>query len=187
MTATLTLPTITALAVALSMDAFAVAVCYGLALTRDRRRAALLIGAFFGGFQAFMPLLGGLLGATLVAYVQTFAPLLAFILLATVGTKMLYDARRAECPVIHTLALLPLAALAVATSLDALAVGLALALREVDLWLPALLIGGITFVLSAVGVYLGTVCGSRAQQWARAAGGMILILIGIRILATTPP
>lgn len=171
-----------ALALALSMDAFAVAVCYGLSLTRGRRQAALLIGAFFGGFQGLMPLLGGLAGTLLASLVAAVAPYLAFILLAAVGGKMLHDARRAECPVLHGIALLPLTMLAVATSLDALAVGFSLSLVGAGILVPALLIAATTFAISAAGVLLGALCGSRLQQYARAAGGIVLIVIGLRLL-----
>ncbi|HNW92661.1 MAG TPA: manganese efflux pump MntP family protein [bacterium] len=178
----LSFPALFTLAVALSMDAFAVAVCYGLALTVRRRQAALLIGLFFGGFQALMPILGALAGATVVELLRTFAPWLAFLLLTAVGGKMLYDARHPECPVIHRVALLPLTGLAVATSIDALAVGFSLSLVRVTIWLPAVIIGLTTFFLSAGGVLLGALCGSRLQQWSRAAGGIVLILIGLRLL-----
>ncbi len=175
-----------ALAIALSMDAFAVAVCYGLALGGNRLRAALLVGVFFGGFQGLMPLLGGLAGSLLAALVAAAAPALAFVLLAAVGGKMLYDARRNDCPVIHRIALLPLTMLAIATSLDALAVGFSLTLLGLPILLPALCIGLTTFVIAAGGVWLGTLCGSRLQRAARAAGGLILILLGLRLLLAGP-
>lgn len=175
--------------VGLSMDAFAVAVCKGLAMTKVNRQQAVIIGLFFGGFQAFMPFLGWTLGVQLEQYVAALDHWIAFILLGYIGGKMLWDAFHEEdedenhAPTDPPLDYKELFMLAVATSIDALAVGVTFAFNDTPI-LPAITIIGLTtFCLSIGGVVLGNRFGSRYEKKATIAGGCILILIGIKILA----
>lgn len=176
------------LAVGLSMDAFAVAVCKGLALRKPRPRDAAMVGLWFGGFQAVMPLLGYALGAQFSSYVQMVDHWIAFLLLAAIGANMIREAVKGQEETLDADVgpgtMLPLA---VATSIDALAVGVTFAfLEEGRNWIgvgPAVLvIGSVTFCLSALGVRLGSHFGSRYERRAQLAGGVILILLGLRIL-----
>lgn len=174
--------------VGLSMDAFAVAVCKGLAMTRVNKAQALVIGLFFGGFQALMPLLGWTLGVQLAQYVAALDHWIAFILLVYIGGKMLLDAFHDEdgeeeaTPSDPPLDIKELFMLAVATSIDALAVGVTFAFDDTPI-LPAITIIGLTtFCLSILGVVLGNHFGTRYEKKATIAGGSILIFIGLKIL-----
>ena len=176
------------IAVGLSMDAFAVSMCKGLCMKRLNRRNALVIALFFGGFQAVMPLLGWLLGKQFETYITAVDHWIAFGLLSVIGGKMLYDALRGDgeqdaCPADpDRLDYRDLLVLAVATSIDALAVGVTFAFLRVSI-LPAVsLIGSITFALSLVGVAVGFRFGAKYEKKAQAAGGLVLILIGLKIL-----
>lgn len=170
--------------IGLSMDAFAVAVCKGLSMRRIDKKCTLLIGLFFGGFQALMPLIGYILGNSFAACIESFDHWAAFILLALIGGNMVKESREREeeekpFAGIHYKELL---LLAIATSIDALAVGITFAFLEVEI-LPAIaLIGCTTFVLSIGGVYVGNLFGIRYKSRAELAGGTILILIGLKIL-----
>ena len=170
------------LAVGLSMDAFAVSVCKGLALEKADLRACCTAGLWFGGFQALMPLLGYVLGAQFSAYIASFDHWIAFILLALIGGNMIRELRGeadAQSASMGVRAMLPLA---VATSIDALAVGVTFALLT-DRILPAvLLIGATTFLLSAAGVKIGSLFGAKWRARAELCGGVILILLGAKIL-----
>jgi len=174
------------LAVGLSMDAFAVAVCRGLNMPRINYRQAGLIALFFGGFQALMPLLGWLLGAQFQAYITSYDHWIAFGLLVFIGAKMLFEALKGGDEQTGAKVLLTLRALfmlAVATSIDALAVGVTLALLpEVRVVPSALLIGAVTFALSFAGVLIGHRFGDWFERKAEIAGGIILVLIGLKIL-----
>ncbi len=176
------------LAVGLSMDAFAVAVCKGLALRQPRWRDAALVGLWFGAFQAGMPLLGYALGARFSSYVQMVDHWIAFFLLAAIGVNMIREAVKGEEETLDAgLGLRAMLPLAVATSIDALAVGVTFAfLEEGRSWIgvgPAvLMIGTVTFCLSGLGVRLGSHFGSRYERRAQLAGGVILLLLGLRIL-----
>lgn len=183
------LPTLLLIAVGLSMDAFAVAITYGVSFRKREHRFALEIALAFGLFQAVMPLLGWLLGLGLRRYIERFDHWIACAMLLYVGGKMLVDALRRtdeEQPAAPTLDRWVLLGLAVATSIDALAVGLALSLVGASLLGPALLIGATTFAIS----YLGIVLGHELTGWLRrrgravvqAVGGIVLIGIGVRIL-----
>ena len=170
-------------AVGLSMDAFAVAVCRGLEMRRIDYRQALLIAVFFGGFQALMPVVGYLLGAGFEHYISAFDHWIAFALLAFIGGKMIWEAVRGgeeEQP--QELDLKMLLMMAVATSIDALAVGITFAFLGVDIVSSALLIACITFSLSFAGVVVGNRFGNRFERKAQVAGGVVLILIGLKIL-----
>ncbi len=175
------------IAVGLSMDAFAVSMCKGLCMKRLNRRNALVIAAFFGGFQAAMPLLGWLLGKQFENYITAVDHWIAFGLLSVIGGKMLYDAlhggEETDCPVDpDRLDLRELLMLAVATSIDALAVGVTFAFLQVSIVPAVSLIGAITFALSFIGVAVGFKFGAKYEKKAQIAGGAVLILIGLKIL-----
>lgn len=176
------------IAVGLSMDAFAVSVCKGLGMKRLDMGQALVIALFFGGFQALMPLAGWALGSGFQSYIEPVDHWIAFALLAFIGGKMLYDAFHEEDgdePVAGEAARLDLKEilmLAIATSIDALAVGVSFAFLQVDI-VPAIsLIGVITLALSLVGVAVGHQFGARFEKPATIVGGVVLILIGLKIL-----
>lgn len=172
------------LAVGLAMDAFAVSISGGAALREGRRRWALAIGALFGGFQAGMPVLGWLGGVSLASFTAAYAPYIAFLLLALIGGKMILEAVRGEGESVQFanggVAMLLL--LAVATSIDALAVGITFAVLNTPILLPVLTIGAVTFALSAAGVFIGSSFGHILGEKAGLLGGVILIGIGLRIL-----
>ena len=172
------------IAVGLSMDAFAVSVCKGLSVRRLRPRHYLLTGAWFGGFQALMPSIGFLLGSAFDHYINAFDHWIAFILLALIGGNMVKESlsQDEEC---HSgsFAVRAMFPLAVATSIDALAVGVTFALLpDVHILAAVTLIGVTTFLLSAVGLKAGSVFGLRYKARAELAGGVILILMGCKIL-----
>ena len=170
------------LAVGLSMDAFAVSVCKGLAVERADWRACGTAGIWFGGFQALMPLIGYFLGAQLSAYIESVDHWVAFILLALIGGNMIREAfgeADAQSASMRARAMLPLA---VATSIDALAVGVTFATLAVKVLPAVCLIGVTTCVLSAAGVKIGSLFGSRWRVGAEICGGVILILLGTKIL-----
>ena len=171
------------IAVGLSMDAFAVAVCRGLEMRRIDYRQALLIAVFFGGFQALMPVAGYLLGAGFEHYISSFDHWIAFLLLAFIGGKMIWEAvRGGEEEHAEALSLKLLVMMAVATSIDALAVGVTFAFLRVQIVPAVASIGAITFALSFAGVKVGNVFGDRFEKKAEICGGVILILIGAKIL-----
>ncbi|MDY3225677.1 MAG: manganese efflux pump MntP family protein [Candidatus Faecousia sp.] len=176
------------LAVGLSMDAFAVSVCKGLSLRGATLRAELTCGVWFGGFQALMPLIGFFLGTLFAAAIQAVDHWIAFGLLAIIGVNMLKEAleEKDACGCEENgadLSVKTMFVMAVATSIDALAVGISLAMvGNVNIFFAVTLIGICTFVLSAVGVRIGNVFGSRFESKAEIAGGVILILLGVKIL-----
>ena len=174
--------------VGLSMDAFAVAICKGLNMRKMNYRQAAIIALFFGGFQAFMPFLGWSLGRFFEHYIVSIDHWIAFILLAFIGGNMIKEAlgdddEAADCGSSHdSLDLKELFMLAIATSIDALAVGVTFAFLRVNI-LPAItLIGITTFIISFAGVHIGHHFGSKYEQKAELAGGIILICIGLKIL-----
>lgn len=168
------------------MDAFAVAICKGLAMRRINWRHAVVIALFFGGFQALMPFLGWAAGQAFEHLIEAFDHWIAFGLLSFIGGKFLFDALRREsgegaaCDI--ALDIKGLFMLAVATSIDALAVGIAMAALRVNIASACSIIGATTFVLSFAGVAVGNFFGDRFQKKAEIAGGVILILIGVNIL-----
>jgi putative Mn2+ efflux pump MntP len=173
-------------AIGLSMDAFAVAICQGLSMRKIRWRDAALIALFFGGFQAIMPLLGWLLASQFASAIQQIDHWVAFILLVIIGGNMIRESREPEtnatCQNDDRIQIKRLLVLAVATSIDALAVGVTFAFLSVAI-IPAVAIIGITtFDLSLVGVYVGTLWGAKFKGRAEVTGGVILILIGTKIL-----
>lgn len=173
--------------VGLSMDAFAVAICQGLCMPRINWRHAIVIALFFGGFQALMPFAGWLLGSQFAGYIQSFDHWVAFILLVLIGGNMVREALSPEeeetaCAVAAKLDYKQLFLMAVATSIDALAVGVTFAFLEVEI-LPAItLIGCTTFCISLAGVAVGNFFGARYKKRAEVTGGIILILLGLKIL-----
>ena len=174
-------------AVGLSMDAFAVSVCKGLCMKRLDVRQGVVIALFFGGFQALMPLAGWALGTQFEQYITPVDHWIAFVLLAFIGGKMLWDAFRGgedelSCPADGKLDLRELVMLSVATSIDALAVGITFAFLRVDIVSSVALIGATTFVLSLAGVAVGHRFGARYEKAATVVGGVVLILIGAKIL-----
>ncbi|MDL2274320.1 manganese efflux pump MntP family protein [Oscillospiraceae bacterium OttesenSCG-928-G22] len=171
-------------AVGLSMDAFAVSVCMGLSMKEATPKKCLTAGLYFGGFQAAMPLIGYFLGARFAAHIVAYDHWIAFLLLLFIGGKMIAESRKgADCPEeeasLSVFAMLPLA---VATSIDALAVGVSFAFLNVQIAPAVLCIGVITFLLSAIGVKIGSVFGVRFKSKAEILGGVILILMGGKIL-----
>ena len=172
------------LAIGLSMDAFAVSVCKGLAMKRLRFRDAAICGVWFGSFQALMPFVGYLLGSRFEQYIRAVSSWIAFILLVLIGANMLREAlsKEEEEHASAGLDFKTMLVMAVATSIDALAVGITFAFLDVAILPSAGLIALTTFVLSALGVALGSLCGQKLQAHAKALGGGILILLGIKIL-----
>ena len=172
------------IAVGLSMDAFAVSGCKGLSTQWLKPQHYLAVGAWFGGFQALMPAIGYLLGSSFQQYITSYDHWIAFILLAFIGGNMLKEGFSKESENVNS-SFRPAAmiVLAVATSIDALAVGITFALLpDVNIFAAVLFIGVITFVLACVGLKIGNVFGLKYKSRAEIAGGAILILIGLKIL-----
>ena len=175
------------LAVGLSMDAFAVSVCKGLAMKKAGAKELCIVGGWFGGFQALMPLIGYLLGTAFEQYITSFDHWIAFALLTLIGANMLREAfsKDEEESAGASLSFGTMLVLALATSIDALAVGITLAflVESIGYLIFAVLsIGIITFILSAIGVRVGNLFGVRYKKGAVIAGGVILILLGVKIL-----
>ena len=175
------------LAVGLSMDAFAVSVCKGLAMKKATLKAGLTCGIWFGGFQAFMPLIGFFLGNIFADKIEKIDYLVAFVLLSIIGINMLKEAfSKEECCCCDEknadLSVKTMFVMAVATSIDALAVGVTLSVSDVNIFTAVLLIGICTCILSACGVKIGNIFGSRYEKKAQMAGGSILILLGLKML-----
>ena len=173
------------LAVGLSMDAMAVSICKGLAMKKATIRAGVTCGLWFGGFQALMPLIGFFLGALFADAIEAFDHWVAFGLLAVIGANMLKEAleKGESCPTNSAdFSVRTMFVMAVATSIDALAVGITFAFLEVQILPAAGLIGVTTFLLSFAGIYIGNVFGARYKSKAELAGGIILVLIGVKIL-----
>lgn len=172
------------IAVGLSMDAFAVSVCKGLAMPRIKAKSAVIIGVWFGGFQALMPLIGFLLGVQFQDKITAIDHWIAFVLLALIGVNMIREAlSKDEEEADADLGLRTMFVLAVATSIDALAVGVTFAFLQVKIIPAVSIIGVTTFILSILGVKVGNVFGVRYKAKAEFAGGVILILLGLKILA----
>ncbi len=170
-----------ALAIALSMDAFAVSI--GLGSKGNTRGLGLKAGLYFGGFQALMPFLGYLGGRGVLGWVDAYAHWIAFGLLALIGAKMIYEGLQEGieediAALTHKMMLL----LAIATSIDAMAAGFSLTLLDIDAYLACLIIGVTTFVFSWAGVLIGNKSGTWLENKAEIFGGVVLILIGIKIL-----
>lgn len=182
----MTLLEIFLIGVGLSMDAFAVAVGKGLTMKRLDVKQAIIIAAFFGGFQALMPAIGWALGAQFAHFVTSVDHWVAFILLTFIGGKMIWDALHEDDGQADesdsSFSIRELFILAIATSIDALAMGVTFAFLEVNIVVAASLIGVTTFALSLVGVGVGRMFGSRWEKISAFAGGVVLIIIGVKIL-----
>lgn len=171
------------IAVGLSMDAFAVAVCKGLATARYTWRQSWIVGAYFGGFQALMPALGYLLGVQFKNAITSVDHWIAFILLGLIGANMIKEAFDDEEETKDaSLDMRTMLGLSVATSIDALAIGVTFAFLRVDIVPAVIFIGVITFTLSAAGVKIGSIFGLRYKAKAEITGGVILIFLGVKIL-----
>lgn len=172
------------LAVGLSMDACAVAICKGLSVCKTKPRHMLITGLWFGGFQALMPLIGYLLGKGFEKYVVSFDHWIAFILLAAIGLNMIKEAfSKEEAETNCDFGFKTMLLMAIATSIDALAIGITFALLpDVNIVAAVSFIGIVTFVLSALGVKLGGVFGEKYKSKAQIVGGVILIIMGAKIL-----
>ena len=173
--------------VGLSMDAFAVSVCKGLGMKKINKSHAFVIALFFGGFQALMPFLGWLLGTRFEKYITSIDHWIAFFLLALIGGKMIYEVFRGDneeenIDVDKPLDIKELLILAIATSIDALAVGITFAFLAYPVLQSVIIIGITTFVISTAGVVIGNIFGNRYKSHAELAGGIILVLIGLKIL-----
>ena len=172
------------LAVGLSMDAFAVSICKGLSVKKAGLKQMATCGIWFGGFQALMPLIGFFLGALFYDAISSFDHWVAFGLLALIGINMLREAlSKDEEEANDDMSIKTMFVMAVATSIDALAVGISLAMAgDVNIWVAIACIGVITFLMSGLGVKIGNVFGAKFEKKAEAAGGVILILLGLKIL-----
>lgn len=174
--------------VGLSMDAFAVSVCKGLAMRKVNKKQAIVIGLFFGGFQALMPLLGWSLGIQFEQYITSIDHWIAFILLGFIGGKMIVEAVKPDDESVEVREMDPplnikeMFVLAIATSIDALAVGITFAFLDYPIVESIIIIGITTFVISIIGVYIGNFFGSLYKKKAELAGGIILVLLGVKIL-----
>lgn len=170
------------IAVGLSMDAFAVSVCKGLSVQKVKPKHYLIVAAYFGGFQALMPLLGYLLGVRFEAMVANVDHWIAFVLLGLIGANMVRESRAGEEKLDDSFTVSTMLLLAVATSIDALAIGVTFAFLGVNIVEAIILIGITTGIISGVGLKIGNVFGSRYKSKAEMAGGIVLILMGIKIL-----
>lgn len=172
------------IAVGLSMDAFAVSVCKGLSTQKLKIKHYLIIGAWFGGFQALMPTVGYFLGSTFEKYITSYDHWIAFVLLGFIGGNMIREGlSKEEEKANDSFAAKTMVVLAVATSIDALAVGITFALLpDVNIVAAVTFIGAITFIISALGLKVGNIFGMKYKSKAEIVGGVILILIGVKIL-----
>ena len=171
------------LGVSLSMDAFAVSICQGLTLKSFSLKHVLTIGLWYGGFQFLMPVIGFFLSARCAGMIESFDHWIAFGLLFLIGVNMIREAlSNEEESLTSSLAFFTMLKLAIATSIDALAVGVSLSLLQDTIVLPALLIGLTTFTISAIGVSFGKYIGEKFSSKAEIAGGIVLILLGVKIL-----
>ena len=168
--------------VGLSMDAFAVSICKGLAMRRVNKKQALVIGLFFGGFQALMPFIGWALGTQFESYITSIDHWIAFVLLVLIGGNMVRESFGEEEKLDASFTAKAMLPLAVATSIDALAMGVTFAFLQVNIAFAVLFIGVTTFVLSAVGLKIGNIFGARFKTLAERFGGAVLILMGVKIL-----
>ena len=172
------------IAVGVSMDAFAVSICKGLSVGKVRPRHVFSAGIWFGGFQALMPLVGYFLGVSFTDFVSNVDHWIAFILLGIIGGNMLKESfhRDEACDVDPDFSFKTMLAMAVATSIDALAIGVSLAFLKVNIWLAVVLIGLTTGTFSSIGILIGNLFGCRYKSKAEFVGGFILVAMGLKIL-----
>ena len=170
------------IAIGLSMDAFAVAICKGLSVMRVTKKHAIVVGLWFGGFQAAMPALGYWLGSHFQKQIESVDHWIAFVLLAIIGLNMIKESREKTEELDSSFGIKSMFPLAIATSIDALAVGITFAFLKVTIAPAVSFIGIITFALSAAGVKIGNVFGAKYKSKAELVGGIVLILMGLKIL-----
>ena len=171
------------IAVGVSMDAFAVSICKGLSIRRIKSSNAVSAGLWFGGFQALMPLIGYCLGVSFADFVSEVDHWIAFVLLCIIGAKMIKESFENEsCDLSADFSWRSMLPMAIATSIDALAIGVSFAFLGVNIWWAVFMIGVITGLFSACGVYIGNAFGCRYKSKAEFVGGAILCLMGIKIL-----
>ncbi len=174
------------LAIGLAMDAFAVAVCKGLSLPKTKIKHYITVGLWFGGFQGLMPLIGYFLGRAFGKYIESIDHWVAFGLLLLIGGNMVKESFERDCDCCEKkdagLGFLAMLVLAVSTSIDAAATGIVLASRGANIWLSVIIIAAVTFIISAAGVKIGNVFGSRYKRRAELVGGVILVLLGLKML-----
>jgi putative Mn2+ efflux pump MntP len=174
--------------IGLAMDAFAVSICKGIKMPKLKKARIVIIAIFFGGFQMLMPLIGWLLGNQLVNYISAFDHWIAFALLAFIGGKMAIESFKDDddcecgCGCDEKLDIKELFLLAIATSIDALAVGITFSMYDINIVSSIGIIGAVTFVLCALGVVIGNKFGAKFKSKAELAGGLVLIGIGIKLL-----
>lgn len=170
------------IAVGLSMDAFAVAICKGLSIHKMSWKNAVITGIYFGGFQAGMPFIGYLLGANFQDVIRSVDHWIAFVLLGIIGGNMIKESQKEVEKMDASFGIKSMLPLAVATSIDALAVGVGFAFLQVDILPAVCFIGGVTFVFSLIGIKIGNMFGAKYKARAEIVGGIILILMGGKIL-----
>ena len=170
------------IALGLSMDAFAVAICKGLSVKKVTVKHGLIAGLYFGGFQAGMPLLGYFLGSSFATYIENFDHWIAFVLLGIIGFNMIRESKEKEEELNASFGFKAMFPMAVVTSIDALAVGVSFAVMKVSIGWAVTFIGVITFTLSALGVKIGNHFGAKYKSKAELFGGVVLILLGVKIL-----
>ncbi len=169
--------------IGLSMDAFAVSIGKGLSTKRLKPRHYLSVGVWFGGFQALMPIVGYLLGVSFASLVESFDHWIAFVLLSIIGINMIRESLHGdECEIHSDFSIYSMFMLAIATSIDALAIGVSFAFLQIDILPAASIIGITTFILSMIGLRIGNIFGCRYKSKAEFVGGAVLIIIGIKIL-----
>lgn len=168
--------------ISLSMDAFAVSICKGLSVRKVRLSHAMICGAWFGAFQAIMPSLGYFLGSRFEHLLNSIGPWVAFILLAIIGINMIRESFGGDEAVDNDFSAKAMLPLAIATSIDAFAVGVGFAAMDANILVAALLIGCTTFILSAIGVKVGAVFGDKYRAVSERIGGVVLLLIGLKTL-----
>lgn len=166
----------------LAMDAFSVSLCKGLSFKYKNKIKSLIIAIYFGSFQSLMPLIGFLLGANFQNTITNIDHYIVFFLLSIIGINMIIETKNETCEIDDKVNFKIMLPLALATSVDALAVGISFAFLKVNILKAITIIGIITFILSFIGVEIGRICGSKTKTQSQIAGGMILILLGIKIL-----
>ncbi len=176
------------IAIALAMDAFAASISKGICIKNISKKQSLIIALFFGGFQAIMPIIGYFLGIRFIDIISKFDYIVAFSLLSIIGIKMilevLFKNENDEYCKINQFLIKDIFYLAIATSIDALAIGVAFSINQINIYVSAAIIGIITFMISYSGVYIGRSFGNKYEKRAEISGGVILILLGIRILVS---
>lgn len=171
------------LSIGLGMDAFAVSICKGVSFKRKNFKKSIIVASYMGIFQALMPVIGYFLGISFADKITSIDHWVAFILLLVIGIKMLKESLNKEKEIVNdSVDIKEMLVLAVATSIDALAVGITFSFLNVNLWIAITLIGTITFILSFIGTKIGNLFGDKYEKKAELVGGLILILLGIKIL-----